>query len=85
MNNFIELHDLKGNPVMINTYHITSVMHSATGDNILVCSDASIDDYIIVSESYEEVKQLIVMSGLIKSQEESGRIHFNLIRENDEH
>lgn len=63
MNNFIELHRYDGDPVLINTRHITAVVRSISSTkDVLVFLSSSENDSITVTESYEEVKQLIIMS-----------------------
>lgn len=60
MNNFIELHRYDGDPVLINTRHITAVVRSISSTKeVLVCLSSSEDDSFTVTESYEEVKQLL--------------------------
>lgn len=68
MNNFIELHRYDGEPVLINTRHITAITAvarsiSSTKD-VLVFLSSSENDSVSVTESYEEVKKLIIMSDL---------------------
>lgn len=63
MNNFIELHRYDGEPVLINTRHITAVVRSISSTkDILVFLSSSENDSVTVTESYEEVKKLIIMS-----------------------
>ena len=60
MNNFIELHRYDGEPVLINTRHITAVVRSISSTkNVLVFLSSSEDDSVSVTESYEEVKRLL--------------------------
>ena len=66
MNNFIELHRYDGDPVLINTRHITAITAvarsiSSTKD-VLVFLSSSANDSVTVTETYEEVKKLIIMS-----------------------
>lgn len=63
MNNFIELHDCKrdGFPKMlINVSHIAAV--ERLGGMSIICLSTPKHEVIIVMETYEEVKQLIIMS-----------------------
>lgn len=66
MNNFIELHRGDGEPVLINTRHITAITAVARSISspkvVLVFLSSSENDSVSVTESYEEVKQLIIMS-----------------------
>lgn len=63
MNNFIELHRYDGDPVLINTRHITAVVRSISSTkDVLVFLSSSENDSVTVTESYEEVKKLIIMS-----------------------
>ena len=60
MNNFIELHRYDGEPVLINTRHITAVVRSISSTkDVLVFLSSSENDIFVVTESYEEVKRLI--------------------------
>ena len=60
MNNFIELHRYDGEPVLINTRHITAVVRSISSTkDVLVFLSSSQNDRVAVTETYEEVKQLL--------------------------
>lgn len=60
MNNFIELHRYGGEPVLINTRHITGVVRSISSTkDVLVFLSSAENDIVSVTESYEEVKQLL--------------------------
>ena len=60
MNNFIELHRYDGDPVLINTRHITAVVRSISSTkDVLVFLSSSMTDRIAVTESYEDVKRLL--------------------------
>ena len=60
MNNFIELHRYDGDPVLINTRNITAVVRSISSTKeVLVYLSSSENDSVTVTESYEEVKQLL--------------------------
>ena len=58
MNNFIELHRYDGEPVLINTRHITAVVRSKSTKDVLVFLRSE-DDSVTVTESYEDVKRLL--------------------------
>jgi hypothetical protein len=71
MNNFIELHRYDGEPVLINTRHITAVVRSISSTkNVLVFLSSSEDDSITVTESYEEVKRLLAAVEYVYKEEE---------------
>nr|DAH23520.1 MAG TPA: hypothetical protein [Caudoviricetes sp.] len=62
MNNFIELHNYsrQSHPlILINVNHIASVENFGTA---VICLATPENEKITVAESYEEVKQLIIMS-----------------------
>lgn len=59
MNNFIELHRYDGEPVLINTRHITAVVRSISSPKDVLVFLRSEDDSVSVTESYEEVKRLL--------------------------
>lgn len=60
MNNFIELHRHDGVLVLINTRYITAVVRSISSTkDVLVFLSSSENDSVTVTESYEEVKQLL--------------------------
>ena len=59
MNNFIELHRYDGEPVLINTRHITAVVRSKSTKDVLVFLSSSMNDRVAVTETYEEVKRLL--------------------------
>ena len=71
MNNFIELHRYDGEPVLINTRHITAVVRdiSSTKD-VLVYLSSSENDRVVVTETYEEVKQLLAAVEYVYKEEE---------------
>lgn len=71
MNNFIELHRYDGDPVLINTRHITAVVRSISSTkDVLVFLSSSENDSITVTESYEEVKQLLAAVEYVYKEEE---------------
>lgn len=72
MNNFIELHRHDGVLVLINTRHISAVTPSARTTTIFL--DMTEDSYVSVTESYEEVKQLLATVEYVYKEEEDGRI-----------
>ena len=59
MNNFIELHRYDGDPVLINTRNITAVVRDISSTKDVLVFLRSEDDSVTVTESYEEVKQLL--------------------------
>lgn len=73
MNNFIELHlwnaiEDKGNtPVLVNTGTIGQVMIDYKAPTIIYFGT---DDYIRVSETFEEVKQLLATVEYVYKEEE---------------
>lgn len=71
MNNFIELHRYDGDPILINTRHITAVVRSilSTKDVLVFLSSAE-NDIVSVTESYEEVKQLLASVEYVHKEEE---------------
>lgn len=74
MNNFIELHRYDGEPVLINTQHITAITAvvrsiSSTKD-VLVFLSSSENDSVTVAESYEEVKRLLATVEYVYKEEE---------------
>lgn len=63
MNNFIELHNCERDnfpKMLINVNHIASV--EEFGGMSIICLNAPKREEIIIMETYEEVKQLIIMS-----------------------
>ena len=71
MNNFIELHRYDGDPVLINTRHITAVVRSISSTkDVLVFLSSSKNDSVTVTESYEEVKQLLAAVEYVYKEEE---------------
>ena len=70
MNNFIELHRYDGGPVLINTRHITAVVRSKSTKDVLVWLSSSENDNVYVTESYEEVKQLLATVEYVYKEEE---------------
>ena len=71
MNNFIELHRYDGEPVLINTRHITAVVRSISSTkDVLVFLSSSENNSITVTESYEEVKQLLAAVEYVYKEEE---------------
>lgn len=72
MNNFIELHRHDGVLVLINTRHISAVTPSERTTTIFL--DITEDSYVSVTESYEEVKQLLATVEYVYKEEEDGRI-----------
>lgn len=63
MNNFIELHNCKRDnfpKMLINVNHIASV--EEFGGMSIICLNAPKCEGVIVMETYEKVKQLIIMS-----------------------
>nr|DAG74997.1 MAG TPA: flagellar and swarming motility protein [Caudoviricetes sp.] len=71
MNNFIELHRFDGDPILINTRHITAVVRriSSTKDVLVFFSSAE-NDIVAVTESYEEVKRLLASVEYVHKEEE---------------
>lgn len=59
MNNFIELHRNDGVLVLINTRHISSVELNKPEGTVSVFFATTEDDYVTVTETYEEVKRLL--------------------------
>lgn len=71
MNNFIELHRYDGEPVLINTRHITAVVRDISSTKyVLVYLSSSENDHVSVTESYEEVKQLLAAVEYVYKEEE---------------
>lgn len=71
MNNFIELHRYDGEPVLINTRHITAVVRSISSTkDVLVFLSSSENDSVAVTESYEEVKRLLTAVEYVYKEEE---------------
>lgn len=74
MNNFIELHlwhEVKGKgniPILVNIGTISQVMIDFKAPTIIYFGT---DDYIRVSETYEEVKQLIAAVEYVYEEEEN--------------
>lgn len=71
MNNFIELHRYDGEPVLINTRRITTVVRSISSTkDVLVFLSTSLNDRVAVTETYEEVKQLLAAVEYVYKEEE---------------
>ena len=71
MNNFIELHRYDGEPALINTRHITAVVRSISSTkDVLVFLSSAENDSVSVTESYEEVKQLLAAVEYVYKEEE---------------
>lgn len=71
MNNFIEMHRYDGEPVLINTRHITAVVRSISSTkDVLVFLSSSANDFVTVTESYEEVKRLLETVEYVYKEEE---------------
>lgn len=76
MNNFIELHDLEGKRMLISTNHITEVCERCMDKQNAVIYYAVIYfatdecDFVTVTESYEEVKQLLASVEYVHKEEE---------------
>lgn len=71
MNNFIELHRYDGDPVLINTRHITAVVRSISSTKyVLVFLSSVKNDSVSVIESYEEVKRLLAAVEYVYKEEE---------------
>lgn len=71
MNNFIELHRYDGEPVLINTRNITTVERDISSTKyVLVYLSSSENDYVSVTESYEEVKQLLTAVEYVYKEDE---------------
>ena len=70
MNNFIELHRYDGDPVLINTRNITAVVRSKSSTKDVLVFLRSEDDSVTVTESYEEVKQLLAAVEYVHKEEE---------------
>lgn len=71
MNNFIELHRYDGEPVLINTRHITAVVRSISSTkDVLVFLSSSMTDRVAVTETYEEVKRLLAAVEYVYKEEE---------------
>lgn len=71
MNNFIELHRYDGEPILINTRHITAVVRSKSSTkDVLVFLSSSENNSVAVTESYEEVKQLLAAVEYVYKEEE---------------
>lgn len=71
MNKFIELHRYDGEPVLINTRHITTVVRSISSTkDVLVFLSTSLNDRVAVTETYEEVKQLLAAVEYVYKEEE---------------
>lgn len=71
MNYFIELHRYDGEPVLINTRNITTVVRSISETkavSIYVSSDFK--DFVSVTETYEEVKKLLATVEYMYKEEE---------------
>lgn len=71
MNNFIVLHRYDGEPVLINTRHITAVMQSISSTKDVLVFLSSLKNYsITVTETYEEVKRLLATVEYVYKEEE---------------
>lgn len=71
MNNFIELHDLEGKRMLISTNHITNVCERYMDkQNAVICFATDECDFVTVTESYEEVKQLLATVEYVYKEEE---------------
>lgn len=71
MNNFIVLHRYDGEPVLINTRHITAVVQSISSTkDVLVFLSSSKNYSITVTETYEEVKRLLATVEYVYKEEE---------------
>ena len=71
MNYFIELHRYDGEPVLINTRNITTVVRSRSETKAtMVYFNSDIDDFATVTESYEEVKKLLATVECMYKEEE---------------
>lgn len=71
MNNFIELHRYDGEPVLINTRHITAVVRSISSTkDVLVFLSSSENVSVAVTESYEEVMRLLAAVEYVYKEEE---------------
>lgn len=71
MNNFIELHRYDGEPVLINTRNITTVVRSISETKAtMVFFNSDNDDFATVTESYEEVKKLLATVEYMYKEEE---------------
>lgn len=71
MNYFIELHRYDGEPVLINTRNITTVVRSISETKAtMVYFNSDIDDFATVTESYEEVKKLLATVEYMYKEEE---------------
>ena len=70
MNNFIELHRYDGEPVLINTRHITAVVRDISSTKDVLVFLRSENDSVTVTESYEEVKQLLAAVEYVYKEEE---------------
>mgnify|MGYP000502584224 FL=1 len=71
MNYFIELHRYDGEPVLINTRNITTVVRSISETKAtMVYFNSDIDDFATVTESYEEVKKLLATVEYVYKEEE---------------
>lgn len=71
MNNFIELHDYSRQshpPILINVNHIASVENYGTAVICFVTPEKN--EGIAVTESYEEVKQLLATVEYVYKEEE---------------
>ena len=71
MNNFIELHRYDGKPILISTKNITIVTRSVSETEIVaIFLGSDCDDFVSVTESYEEVKQLLAAVEYVYKEEE---------------
>ena len=70
MNNFIELHRYDGDPILINTRNITAVVRSTSSTKDVLVFLRSENDSVTVTESYEEVKQLLAAVECVYKEDE---------------
>lgn len=60
MNYFIELHRYDGEPLLINTRNITTVVRSRSETKaVSIYLSSDYKDFVSVTETYEEVKKLL--------------------------
>lgn len=70
MNNFIELHRYDGEPVLINTRHITAVVRNISSTKDVLVFLRSENDSVTVTETYEEVKRLLAAVEYVYKEDE---------------
>jgi hypothetical protein len=70
MNNFIELHRYDGEPVLINTRNITTVVRSISETKAISIYFIDYKDFVSVTETYEEVKKLLATVEYVYKEEE---------------